>query len=217
MAFSPGSQGPQGPCSHRPQPAAAFAPSFAGGPLRQRQRCWPSAGTSRPQGALCPASAARQARPARNSLRSLRSLRSDSRAESVHEARWRARRTRLCCSARQTGRTAKQPAAGNRRDGLKSELFGCWLFGIRLLPRSKAPSSAVQGGARQRASSTDPGLLSDRSERSERREFNPAPPRNEQRREPLAQPGALEPGRAAFPHLAKTKWGRGAGAKRPAG
>jgi hypothetical protein len=45
--------------------------------------------------------------------------------------------------------SSQQPTAGKQRSGLKSGLFGIRLFCVHLLPRSEAPSSAVQGGARE--------------------------------------------------------------------
>jgi len=91
---------------------------------------------------------------------------------------------------------------------LKSGLFGIRLLAAWLLPRSEAPSSARASGAGDspHQALAPPDCLtavSAANAGSFGRAWRP-----EQRREPQPQAGALEPGQAAFPHLAKTKWGR---------
>ena len=119
----------------------------------------------------------------------------------------RVRPPALRCSAPPNGATA-----GKRRNGLKSGLFG-----IRLLPRSEAPSSARASGAGDSPlqALTPPDCLTAVSA-ANGGSFGRAGA-GEQRRESWPQARTRESGQAAFPHLAKTKWGRGAGAKRPAG
>jgi hypothetical protein len=150
-----------------------------------------------------------------NSLRSLRSLRSDSNPGSVHKARFA--RAPLHCAARRF-RTGQQPEQPNtEQPGLQPDapFPGCWRLGCS--PRSEAPSSTAGSGAGVSPLQvlTPPDCLTAVSA-ANGGSFGRAGA-GEQRRESWPPARTLEPGQALFPPFGKTKGGRGAGAKRPAG
>jgi len=158
-----------------------------------------------------------------NSLRSLRSLHSNSRHESVHEARC-ARRPPACASRRPTGRTCRVPPPA-------TTTVGCSRFveenqrvrkgvGGQTAARLCAADNKVAvkghvceanvsrnqkrracGRARQRASTTDSWRLFERSEQSERSELSHGP-RARASQGTLAQRGQADGvPTAARPHL----------------
>ncbi len=131
--------------------------------------------------------AARASGLAHNSLHSLRSFRSDRRAKSALEARGYARAPSRCAAqpftnrpaaARTAGRLHRERSAPQRWNTPHSEVArpddGRFV-------RGRERSGAAQAGASANASSTDSAPLFDHSERSERREFGAAEPRNEHR------------------------------------
>jgi hypothetical protein len=104
--------------------------------------------------------------PAPNSLRSLRSLRSNKRRESVLEA---------CCAR---GLRVFRSSAGSkggreirRCERLAGLAVGCWDVGCFGTPPWRSREAQEPEARAKRASLTDSAQLSDRSERSERREF----------------------------------------------
>ena len=113
-----------------------------------------------------------------NSLRSLRSLRSNSRSESVDEARWRAPTSALRCSSPQKsplpGAACREvhhlssSTSGPRPLQQRRARVGC------AAPRRRRGAQGSWPRA-QRASTSDSPRLFERSERSERSEFGGGP------------------------------------------
>jgi len=132
--------------------------------------------------------AARSLRVGPNSLRSLRSLRSNSRPKSVIDARLRAPRKALCCSARPKGETNTRfgslRIARGRFASLAPEAKRGWTGEVAQqrphcswAPWVASRSAGLWGRARKRASSTDFARLSERSGRRPRSEFGARPQR----------------------------------------
>jgi hypothetical protein len=159
------------------EPAGAFRPA-PGVPFVLAKGTKTAPPASAPQPSVGVPCAARKPRPDSNSLHSLRSLRSNSESESDGRRADRPRLVLLCCSALQDGATAEQPNSQQPGNGAMVAGRGylavgclCWLFPPFALRRS----AQRPGGLAKQASTTDPDSLFERSEQSERREFESAP------------------------------------------
>jgi hypothetical protein len=193
--------------SESPQAPSALHPEFL---LSWQKEPKPRPRLQRPFGVPC---AARKPRPDSNSLHSLRSLRSNSESESEVVAGLRPRLVLLCCSALQDGATPKQPAANSRETARwwKSGAVGCWYSAASAI--CTPPKRTATRGLAKQASTTSPDSLFERSEQSERSEFESAPG-CEHCREPRR--GGVS-WRSAFPPFWQDKRGSGCRGEAPCG